>query len=640
MRIDFHFDFETRSRSNLKTVGTVNYALDPSTEARLLTYSFGRSSTIKYWKAGDPIPADILDVALHPEKYNFIAWNIAFDYMIWTYVFSKVVVSMKKPTIDDLTDAMAMGCHYRCGPSLEAAAATLGFTTGKNKEGRAIMLKQCKPNAKGHFVELTDIEWQKFIAYGIQDTRLLRDIYYQLPPLPASERFAWEWTFKTNLKGIRVDLNLVNELGRIIEAYSPRYEQEFYTITGGVQLSSPTQTLAFFKQFYPHIENMQEDTVRDILDDDRRVPPYVRRAIEIKDLAGGAAIKKVEAAKRLNYNGRIYNILVYHMAQTKRWAGSGIQIQNFARPDNKALDKIDFDLNVEDIASIVASKVPTLKDPLGFVKNLLRRIWLPDEGQAFYCGDWSKIEPTVLFWLVGLGRIPGDWYEQMASEIYGIPASQIGKNSDERQIGKNTALGSGYGMGHVKFRNDIKKKTGMNISEGLSEQAIKAYRRKYYQVTQLWRALESSFRMAIEGYPSSICEGKIHVMPMDGMHRGVIIRLPSGSHLFYHRAHVNEKNELCYVTSDDKGRVVIKNVYGGLLTEHVTSATARDIILPAIYRIEQAGFTIPNLVHDEVWGFGKPGREKEFEHLMCVRPSWCSDLDIGASIDCGVRYLK
>jgi DNA polymerase len=908
MKIDFHFDFEARSRADIKAVGAVRYATDPSTEATLLTWAMGRTGPVKYWRPGQEVPAQILDVAHNPSKYNFNAHNIEFDFLIWTIPFRKVIPTLVNPKIEDLTDNMSLSCHFRCGAGLDSVAAILGLPMSKDKEGRRVMLKQCKPNPRtGEFNDLTEQEWESFIRYGLLDTRILQASYYLMPGLSSPERFAWEWTFKRNMQGIRVDMPLVKVMNDIIEREKPKLVSEFDRCVGHkVKINSP-KAKDWFKQYYPWVENMQADTIREMLMDVRPgIPAYARRALELKDLAGSTSLAKVSKILNLVYTGNIYQLLAYHYAQTKRWAGRGVQIQNFPRPV-KGQDPIDFDLNQTDIASIVASKAPTLKDPLGFVKNLLRRVWLPSPGKYFYCGDWAKIEPTVLFWLVGLGHIPKNWYEDMAATIYNVEVDQIGKDSEERQLGKSAALGClaegtkiqtlnglknieqistedliwngekyvshgglsangmksvirseklnikstpdhlfltsrgwrtsvemeveedtkplmrdqfledgqlsdlslrkassamslpaayvglkrlfvwinsgeegrslveaartllkpeliqsptlaatwlvtqglesvgthvskmqrkdarplarrigaameleesssdsdplgnfwntllrwmgltnggsrltglimmdtmkpgtyellanqlitgiatvydikdcgednfyqtenviahncGYGMGHNKFRVDTFKKTGLIITEDLSRRAVYAYRQKYSAITTLWTQLEWAFKQALYGETSVLCNGKLHVMafksPKIGS-KGIQVRLPSGSHLYYHDV-MQDTDGLSYLSGEDGG-VTRKKIYGGLLCEHVTSSTARDILVPSIYRLEQAGFKVLSIVHDEIWGEAEEGRGPEFERIMCINPSWCQDMRISAESKNGMRYLK
>jgi len=645
-KIDFFFDFETRSRVDLPDSGVVKYCLDESTEVTLLTWCFGRTGMVKEWRKGWPVPAEILDVAHFPEKYKLIAHNIGFDFLVWTLVFSKTVEGLVRPSIDDIEDNMAISTHFRIGASLENAATTLRLPYNKDKDGRRLMLKQCKPGPKGDFYELTEKEWEVFSNYGKIDTRLLRDVYYLCPPLPSNERWAFEWTFKRNMRGIKLDEDLLNELSSIVSESVPKLLAEFdQCVSWTVKLNSP-KLKDFFKPYYPWVENMQADTVRDMLADTTPVPAHVRRALEIKDLAGSTSIVKLKTATEQKVGGRIYSILAYHYTQTKRWAGRGIQVHNFPRPDSSKADSIDFDMNIEDLAGYVRSVRRNLKDPIGFVRNLLRRIFLPDAKMEFLCGDFSKVEPSVLFWMLDMGAIPKKWYEEMAAVIYNKAPAEIGKDSEERQIGKAAALGCGYGMGADKFRTQVEKQVGIAISEQLSQKAVQAYRMANPKIVQFWGDIENAFRRAIVGEPTKLCSGRILVMPMQYPHKGVQIRLPSGSHLFYHHAQITtmsfkgkngmhqERQVLCY-SGDDESKIV----YGGLLTEHVVSATARDILVPAMWRLEQNNFEVLNTVHDEIWVQATPGRGEEFRSIMCVNPSWC-DMKIDADFKNGVRYLK
>ena len=651
-KIDFFFDFETRSRLDLKKAGSVRYCTDPSTEVTLLTWCFGRIGRIQEWRLGQPIPAELLDVAHNPHKYKLIAHNVGFDYLVWTLVFSRVIPGMVRPKIEDIEDAMAVTTHFRVGSKLETTAKVMRLGFNKDPEGRRIMLKQCKPDRHGKFPELTSEEWEKFSHYGKLDTRIMRDVYYSCPALPPAERWAWEWTFKRNMRGIRLDVPLLMELASIVQEWAPKLEREFdQCVSYQVKMSSP-KCKDYFQQWFPWIQNMQADTVDKMVDTfDASIPAHIQRAITIKQLAGSTSIVKLKTAIDQMHHGRIYNVLAYHFAQTKRWAGRGIQVQNFPRVDDSAADRIDFDLNREDLYLEIQRRRPHLKDPIGFVKNLLRRIFIPEEGKEFLCGDFSKVEPSTLFWLLDMGPIPDKWYEETAAAIYNRHVSEITKDSVERQIGKTAALSCGYGCGADNFKTQIEKQSGIKLTEDDAKRAVYGYRKANPKVVQLWADLEMAFRRAIHGDTMAVCGNRIHVMPMPKPHKGVQIRLPSGSYLYYHHAHLRmetytnkhtgrpEVREVLAYEGDDKGIYGIKTVYGGLLTEHIVSATSRDIMVPAMWRLEQEGFDVLNTVHDEVWAQAEKGRGQEFNKAMIVNPSWC-DMKIGADFKNGVRYLK
>ena len=627
--------------------------MDPSTEASLLTYCFGRTGQVKYWAPWMPFPSELIDVANHPEKYRFVAWNIEFDHLIWSFVLPRQfpLIAFEPVPVSSIEDCMALSNVARTGGALATCAAMLNLPYNKDPRGRQIMLKQCKPDRYGNFPVLTQAEWQDFIRYGVVDTMLLRDCYYRLPKLAVGERYAFEWTLRRNLRGLKLDVDLIKVLDYIVKCSAPHFIKEYEAITGGIGPKS-SKSIEWFKQFYPWISSLDAENMDDLMMDETPVPDYVRRALTLKYLVGSSSTAKLETALDMQYKQRIYQILVFSKAQTKRWTGSGLQVQNFPRVDLKnAEDPIPFDLNVDNLAEVVLNHYKTvqLKNPLEFVKNLLRRIFIADNYETeMITGDWSKIEPTVLFWYVGLGAIPKKWYEETAAAVYNMEVGAIGKDSFERQIGKMANLSCQYGTGADSFIKACKKQAGIVVGMDLAKKTVKGYRNKYPEIVRFWDDLEQGFYRAINGETSSVANGKLIFEPMTFPTKGVRIRLPSGNYLYYPNARLMPKDNpyskrvelaLCY-DSEEKGRVKTKFVYGGLLCENVTSATARDIIVPAIWRMEQAGIDVLNLIHDEIWGLALRGRESDFKELMCVRPKWCPDMNIEAEVGSGRRYLK
>lgn len=633
--MDFFFDFETRSREDLRSCGAIRYATSETTEVTLLTWAIGHGP-IKVWKVGEQIPDELIDIAIHPEKYAFIAHNIEFDYLIWSKVFFKNIIKTVRPPLNLLECTMALGQRYCAGRGLDQVASVLHLPVKKHPEGRRIMLKQCKPSSNNQFPTLTKMEWDIFIKYGILDTDILRQAYYRLPKLNKRERWAFEWTTRRNLKGIKLDMPLLRGMEQVLKIALPKLSKEFKEITGGAfEVSQNAKFLAWIRQYIPKMPDMQSDTIRDAIDacKKRGIDPKVIRALEIKALAGSTSIKKVKTALDRQYGGRTYQNLVYNGTHTMRWAGSGLQVQNFPRSEDIG--------DIEKAVQIV-SEAPELVDSMypcaiGLIKSLLRRIFISDEGTSFYCGDYSKIEPTVLFWLVGIGEIPGKWYEDMASTIYSVPIDQIGKESEERQVGKAAALGCGYGLGYVKFKSQVKKQANVLLSDEVSDRAVKAYRKKYHQIVKFWYDLERAFLDAIQGSTTVLCDGKIIVSPMNP-NKGVMITLPSKTNLYYHDAALSEGG-LVFAQAK-QGKVMDKGVYGGLLTEHVTSATARDLMVFGMHSVEHNGFEILNCVHDEIWAQGLPGRASDFGEAMITKPAWAKGIVLTAEPTESSRYMK
>lgn len=134
----------------------------------------------------------------------------------------------------------------------------------------------------------------------------------------------------------------------------------------------------------------------------------------------------------------------------------------------------------------------------------------------------------------------------------------------------------------------------------------------------------------------------------------LLIHLPSGRDLTYHRPRINPnpKNQTTLSISYEgwnsnamMGPVgwIRINTYAGRLTENVVQAVSRDIMRDAVNRLERAGYPVVLRIHDEIVsevpkGFGSI---EEFERLMAELPDWAKDWPVRASGGWrGRRYRK
>ena len=121
-------------------------------------------------------------------------------------------------------------------------------------------------------------------------------------------------------------------------------------------------------------------------------------------------------------------------------------------------------------------------------KKLKKTIGAP-EGYLLVEADLSQIEARMVAWLAGQDDLVAafakgeDVYKIMAAKIYGIPIEEV--TGQQRFIGKGVILGCGYGMGAVRFKEQIGG-MGVEITEQESQRIVQTYRSTYTSIKKLW----------------------------------------------------------------------------------------------------------------------------------------------------------
>lgn len=86
-------------------------------------------------------------------------------------------------------------------------------------------------------------------------------------------------------------------------------------------------------------------------------------------------------------------------------------------------------------------------------------------------------------------------------------------------------------------------------------------------------------------------------------------------------------------TGADRARVPYKPLHGGIITENIVQATARDILVQALRNLEEAGWPVVTHIHDEVVceipadkrGLDGEALVAEVSEIMCRPPAWADD---------------
>ena len=659
-----HFDIETFSAADLRKVGVYVYAQHPTTGVWCACYAFD-DEEVKVWVRGQPCPQEIIDHVL--AELPIFCHNASFERVMWTYVLGPRY-GWPVPKLEQFHCTMALASVMALPRALGDAAAALGLDVRKDAAGRRVMLQMCRPrrvNPDGSYVWWNDpAKLERLIAYCKIDVEVERELTHRLKPLSDSEREIYLLDQKLNDRGVLVDLDAVRAAQGIVAETAARLNKELSVLTRHqvTAASQVSRLAAWLRAQGVAVEVLDKQAVGDLLetDDDLVVmgdptamPPEARRALEIRrEAAKSSTAKLVALSDRTCGDGRMRGNLLYHGASTGRWAGQGAQLQNLPRPSLKPRQQV-FALN------LFSDQSATLVDllvgpPMSVVSDCLRGLIVASDGTDLIACDFSNIEGRVVAWLAGqddlveLFRSGGKIYEEMAGFIYDKPASDISKDSLERQLGKTAVLGCGYGMGWAKFR-DTCEEQGIGIDDDLAKLAVAKYREKNARIQAFWYELEDAAKRAVRDQGTTVRNRHI-AYRYNG--RYLQCRLPSGRMLSYANPRMEADDErdgklgLTYLGVNSVTRKWGRQrTYGGRLVENVTQAVARDLLAEAMLRLERSGYRIVLTVHDEVVsevpeGFGSV---EDMERLMSELPDWARigcELPVAAEGWRGKRYRK
>lgn len=502
-----------------------------------------------------------------------------------------------------------------------------------------------------------------------------------LPDLPPAELEIWFQNQMLNWRGLRVDVPTVKKITAIMAEESTTKLKELDALTMGLVTSpnSRKSVLAFLELEGIELPNLQAKTVDDFLTG-FKLSGDMHRLLEIRKALSMASTKKYQSfLNRASDDDRVRDILLYHGASTGRDTGTGVQPHNFPR----GLIKINKNRPYAAVENVIECDAETLRllygESLGILFSaLLRNMIIPTAGHELYVADFSKVEVAVIWWLAdnesGLKVLRNDLdpYKYQASANTGKPYIAISDESEDRQLGKAQVLGCGFGMGGPKFQKTAWDLYRLKLTLKQSREAVRSYREANPRVPELWKEYE---RAAIDVVKKGgeVRAGKCRFIYDPKRYYGGIrflwVELPSGRRLAYAdpqiawRVRQYEVIEIDPKTGEERlvqkvsnpmetlefwgvnsktKKWVIERTWGGTLAENITQATARDLMMPGMVRLEKRGYRGLLMVHDE--GITeKPtdtGSIDEFVDILCGVPPWAGGMPISAKGWIGPRYRK
>jgi DNA polymerase len=301
-------------------------------------------------------------------------------------------------------------------------------------------------------------------------------------------------------------------------------------------------------------------------------------------------------------------------------------------------------------------------DPFEAVISGLRHSIMAAPDRTLNVGDYNTVEARIVLAIAGAQNALAilqdknrDVYAEMAATIFDHIKAPYGKDEvkrfkvahlAERQTGKNTVLGCGFQMGAPKFQLRYAKDKPLEFAK----KCIDAYREDFApEVPELWYGLEEAACRAVWDRRPTEAYG------IEYRHEDIWLtcRLHSGRKLYYpfpqpvKKAMPWDETDIrpawtCKASKN--GRFITRDMYGGLLTENVVQATARDLLVDAILKCEKDNLPVVLTVHDEA--VTEPlhhfSDHVRLQHIMEDRPRWAVELGvpIAAETWAGDRYRK
>jgi DNA polymerase len=480
------------TKKGLPAIGAAKYSEHPDAEVICLAYDLKNGEGRRLWIPNESNSCQVRPLLNYISNGGLIeAWNVPFEYWIWTNV---CVPKYGFPPLDikQLRCAAAKSRAHALPGSLEPAGNVVGIEHKKDKEGRRLINKFSIPrNPTKHNASLRTLpsddpeDIQSFYNYCLRDIQAESELSSLIPDLSPEELEFWQCDFNINVRGVAIDLPLINKCKAILEQAYAKYDCELKEITGGmVQAASELPSLKQWLDIrsYP-MPSLTEETLGEALANPL-LPSDVRRALEIREMIGSASVKKLYSmSNQVTNDGRLHDLFMYHAARTGRASGNGPQPQNLPNSGpmvsecgsckkhcnkdysgcpwcgEKTHKTVEWNPQaVADAIEILSiGSLPLVEyyfgDAVYIISACLRGMFISSPNKDLICSDYSAIEAVVLAalareqWRLDVFNTHGKIYEMSASKITGVDFEEYelykgttGSHHPDRKLGKVAEL--------------------------------------------------------------------------------------------------------------------------------------------------------------------------------------------------------
>lgn len=615
--------FETASRANLQKVGAWKYAQDLSTfilclALKLVVDGIPNRTRVLGEKALHAIDAELMELCNDPTVI-FVAHNAGFEQAMWK--FHMVPLGYPELPPERWHDTMAVAGYKGLPLGLDALVTALELPAKKDMDGHRHMLIMCKPDRYGGWSHHNDYNLEKLYTYCGDDVEAQYGVHVTLKGLGPAERETWIFDQIASQRGIKIDREFVDACIDVLDQVRVPMTERFQEITG-LKPSQREKVLNWINDQGVPLDNMRRETLNAILDPDDEfgiedfaepLPYHVHEVLTLRRSLASSSVSKLTRMLECAglFDGRVRYATQYHGARTGRDVGRLIQVQNYPRGEISDRQGLTADILADAILTRNVDHIRDLWGPDIFsaIVSSLRSCIVPEKGKVLVAGDYAAVEARNLLSMAGQhDRVEQmhaglDVYSETASLIFKRPINRkLPGDVKEGQIGKNTFLGSGYGLGPVGFRARFAPKESLD----LAKLAIDTYRNEIApMVPKFWYGLwEASVQAVWCSHAKAYSYAGIEFRKQADF---LTMRLPNGKKIWYHRPRPgrtydpmgNERPSWTFLSYQGK-KFRRHLAWHGMVTADCIQGSARELIMGAFKRGVKAGLTPVFKVHDEL----------------------------------------
>jgi DNA polymerase I-like protein with 3'-5' exonuclease and polymerase domains len=331
-------------------------------------------------------------------------------------------------------------------------------------------------------------------AYANQDVDLTKKLFLHLLPKIEDQDFTFysdliKAVIQTRAKGVRVDIARIFESREIIEkdlfkvnqtlssylqGRNPNSTQQLAQICDELNITYPQTALGNPSITAKWIEQ-QDGEFFSTLNQYKKLNKLITDFID-KTVALIATVENItiEEVKNLKYSRIHPEINIMGAAATGRFSGSNPNIQQVPKRDE-------------------------------YSKPLIRSMFVPEDGESWYCADFSAQEPRLQVHYAARINSPAgikmakDWSDNPNYDMHNAVAIMVGI---DRKAAKTINLGLSYGMGVGKLSKSL------DVSLDSARELVKQYHKGAPYLKDLVSAAKSN--IVHTGYIKTILNRKLY----------------------------------------------------------------------------------------------------------------------------------